>query len=140
MCSFMFCYIGDTTKTVSWCKKLRNSGSQALHAKMQGGLCMKSCDRSPRVKEMRCLTNFVIESLHILILTVVGAAKHGDHTCMTNTDPFPLKIRSLSAQFSTVQSATTTCVKHQVVSVNPISSQVAYIQIAAFTVLTNHIN
>ncbi len=55
---------------------------------MQGGLCMKSCDRSPRVKEMRCLTNFVIESLHILILTVVGAAKHGDHTCTTNIDSF----------------------------------------------------
>ena len=55
------------------------------------------------MKEMRCLTNFVIESLHILILTVVGAAKHGDHTCITNTDSFPLE-KSVFA--STVQHRT----------------------------------
>ena len=89
---------------------------------------------------MQWLTNFVIESLHILILTIVGAAKHGDHTCKTDSDALSLVICSLSAQFSTVQSAKQHVSKHQVVSVNPISSQVAYIQIAACTVLTNHIN
>ena len=29
------------------------------------------------------LTNFVIEGLDILKLPIVGAAKHGHHTCMT---------------------------------------------------------
>lgn len=80
---------------------------------------VKQCDRSPRI-QTHTLTNFVIESLHILVLTVVGAAKHGDHTCMTDTDPFPLNNCSFSALFSTVQSATSTCVKHRTVPVVPL--------------------
>jgi len=60
---------------------------------------VKQCDRSPRI-QTHTLTNFVIESLHILVLTVVGAAKHGDHTCMTDTDPFPLNNCSFSALYS----------------------------------------
>ena len=84
---------------------------------------VKRHDRRPRIKMQR-LTNFVIESLHILILTVVGAAKHGDHPCITETCPFPLRTRSLSALFSTVQSATTKCVKTTNCPSCPTSSQI----------------